>query len=136
MAQKPATGRVQKNLRIKVGTDNYEKQVNNVNWPGKTGLRWRGGTPDAVVMDTAAIDETCNITLIEAPGDPESFWSFCFDHDGEEAEVEYLYDADDEVKFTATIMILRPQLGGPVNQFNEVTIAFPSTPPVKVPVAP
>ncbi len=136
MTQQPATGKASKNIRIKVGDHNYEMQVNNVNWPGQTGLTWRGGTPDAVVTDVAAQDEVCNVTCVEAPEDPLSFWSFCFDNHGTKADVEYQYNATDPVKFTATITILRPQLGGPVNQFNEVTLAFPSTPPVKVPVGP
>ncbi len=135
MAQRPATGRVQKNLRIKVGDHNYEKQVSNVNWPGQTGLTWRGGTPDAVVTDTAAQDELCNITFIQAH-DADSFFSFCVDHAGETADVEYQHDASDTVKYSSTIRILRPEIGGPVNQFNEVTLGFPSTPPVKSAVAP
>lgn len=132
MSQRPATGRAQKNLRLKVGDHTYEKQVSNVDWPGQAGLTWRGGTPDAVVTDTAVNDEVCNVTFIQAPGDADSFWRFCFEHAGEQAAVEYQYDAGDTVKYTATITILRPQLGGRANQFNEVTVGFPSTPPVLV----
>lgn len=136
MTQRSTTGRVQKNLRIKVGEHNYEKQVSSVDWPGTSGLTWRGGTPDAVVTDTANQDEVCNITFIQSPGDEESFWRFCFEHAGEKADVEYQHDASDEVKFTASITILRPQLGGQVNQFNEATVGFPSTPPILAPAVP
>lgn len=137
MTVKNATGRPQKNIKFEVGADSYEKQVSNVNWPGaQSAIYWQGGTPDAKVVDIAEGNEVCNITLIQAWDDPDSLCRFMFEHAGEEATVTYFPHADDDFAVTASITIMRPQIGGQVNQFNEATIACPSTKPVVAPAAP
>jgi hypothetical protein len=137
MVQKNATGRPQKDIRVKIEADNYEKQVSDVNWPNPaTAVTWRGGTPDAIVSDIAEGNEVCNITLIQAWDDPESLCVFMFEHAGEKAQISYKPHADSNFEITAEITLMRPTIGGKTNQFNEATIACPSTTPkVAVPGA-
>lgn len=133
MTQIAASGRPQKDIRFQIGTDNYEKQVSEVTWPGsQQAITWQGGTPDAIVTDVSEGSPTCNITCIQAWDDPTSLVRFMFAHAGEEAVVRYKPHGDDDFEVEATITIMRPQLGGKVNQFNEATIACPSTVPAVV----
>lgn len=136
MTQIEASGRPQKDIRFQIGPDNYEKQVNTVEWPGnQQTATWQGGTPDATVTDVTEGPQVCNVTCIQAWDDPESLVRFMFEHAGEQATVSYKPHADDTFEVTATITIMRPVLGGKVNQFNEATIACPSTIPIIKPVA-
>lgn len=128
-------GRPQKDIRVQIGADNYEKQVSNIHFPSPSTKTWRGGTPDAKLSATND-DDVCNITLIQAWDEPDSAVRFFLEHAGEDAVVRYKPHADDDFEVEATITIIRPQIGGPVNEYNEATIACPSTPPVPVVVTP
>lgn len=134
MAQIPLAARPQKDIRVQVGTDNYEKHVSDINWPGnQTAQTWRGGTPDAVAVDIAEGDQACNITFVQAWDDPDSFCRFMFEHAGETVTINYKPHADDDFEVSAQVTLLRPQIGGRVNQYNEATVALPSTVPTVVP---
>lgn len=139
MAANGNTGRPQKDIRVTItqadGQEvHHEKQVSNVNWANpSTAAYWRGGTPDAVRTDVVAGNEVCNITMIQAWDDPDSLCRFMFEHAGEEAVIAYKPHADDDFEVGAKITLMRPQIGGPVNAFNEATVACPSTEPVPVP---
>jgi hypothetical protein len=136
MTQIEASGRPQKDIRFQIGADNYEKQVSAVEWPGtQQTASWHGGTPDAIVTDVTEGDPVCNITCIQAWDDPTSLVRFMFEHAGEQATVGYKPHGDDTFELTATITIMRPTVGGKTNQFNEATIACPSTIPVVKPAA-
>lgn len=134
MTQKPAVGRPQKDIRIKIGVNNWEKQCSNVEFPEPDGatVRWQGGTPDAVLADTTAGQSVCNITLVQAWDEEDSLCNFMFDHAGEAAVIEYKPHAEMTWAFVSAVTLIKPTIGGKVNQFNESTIALPCTPPVKV----
>ncbi|QEO08888.1 hypothetical protein [Protaetiibacter larvae] len=135
MAQIPLAARPQKDIRVKVGADNYEKHVSDINWPSnQTAQSWHGGTPDAIAPDLSEGDQVCNLTFIQAWDDEDSFCRFAFDHAGETVTISYKPHADSDVEFTAEVTLIRPQIGGKVNQFNESTISMPSTVPTLVPV--
>lgn len=137
MGQIAASGRAQKDIRFQIGTDNYEKHVSEVTWPpSQQAVTWQGGTPDAQLTDVSEGSPTCNITCIQAWDDPTSLVRFMFEHAGEQAVVRYKPHADDDFELEATITIMRPQIGGKVNQFNESTISCPSTVPVVAPAVP
>lgn len=137
MAQITVAPKVQKNLRLKVGDDNYEKHVSSVDWtPSSRAQTWQGGTPDASFTDSSGATWVCNITAVQDFETVDSFVNFCLEHEGEQVAVEYTRDAADAFKFTATITIVAPKIGGQVGQYNESTMAFGSTKPVRVPVGP
>lgn len=127
MAQMPAAGKKQNNIRLRIGTDNYEKQVSSVEFAPQKGQEWQGGTPDAKLVD---IDWLCNITAVQAWDDATSYVRWSLEHAGEQAEVEYQPHAEDATfKLYATITVMPPTIGGKVNQRNESTVACPSTEP-------
>ena len=136
MAQIGVAPKVQKNLRLKVGDDNYELHVSSVDWtPASTQQTWQGGTPEASFTDQSVATWTCNITAIQDFETTDSFVNLCLANAGEAVEVEYTRDAADAFKFTATITLVPPTIGGPVGQYNEATMAFGSTKPERVAVA-
>lgn len=134
MTQIALAGRPQKDIRVQIGTDNYEMHCSNVEFPepGGTVVRWQGGTPDAVLSDTTAGQNVCNVTLIQAWDDEDSLAVFLFDHAGEEAVIKYKPHSDAAFELQSTVTLIKPTVGGKVNQFNESTVAMPCTPPVRV----
>lgn len=133
MAQIALAARPQKDIRVTVGADNYEKHVSDISWPpNQSAQSWHGGTPDAIAVDVNEGDQVCNITFVQAWDDPLSFCRFCFEHAGDTVTIKYKPHGDDDFEVQAQVTIIRPQVGGKVNQFNESTIAMPSTVPTVV----
>lgn len=132
MTQIPAAPRTTKNMRLRVGANNYEKHANNVKW-GKstTNVEWRGGTPDAVFSDSSVGSHTCSITLVHDYQNPDSLFNWMIDHEGEQVEVEWKPDPSGAFTQTATITIVAPDTGGAIGAFGEDTLACPSTKPVR-----
>jgi len=133
--QVPVSPKVMKNLRLKVGDDNYETHVSSVDWtPSSSQQTWQGGTPEASFTDSSASTWVCNITAVQDFETPDSFVNFCLEHEGEQVGIEFQRDAADTHKFTSTITIVAPKIGGTVGQYHESPMAFGSTKPVRVPV--
>ena len=134
MTQQPVAGRKQNNIRLTVGEHSYEKQVSHVEFAPAAGQEWQGGTPDAKLVDS---DYVCNITAIQAWDQPASFVRWCFEHQGEQADVEYQPHADDPLFILySTITIPAINIGGKVNQKNESVLACPATAPTTTVPAP
>lgn len=137
MPQIDVAPRAQKNLKLTIGLDTYEKHVSNVQWlPAGSTIEWRGGTPDAVFTDVTSPTWTANITLVQDWETEDSLANFLLDMAGEKVEVKYKPDADGRFEITATITLAPPAIGGAVNEFNESTVAMGSTKPVRTPVGP
>jgi hypothetical protein len=130
----PLSGRPQKDIRVQLGEDNYEKHCSNVEFPEPKGtvVRWRGGTPDAVLADFANTEQVCNITMIQAWDDGDSLCRFMFEHAGERVVLRYKPHADAPFEVESTVTLVAPTIGGAVNQYNESTVACPCTPPLPV----
>jgi hypothetical protein len=126
MTQQPASGRPQKDIRFRTGTDNYEKQVSDVHFTPKSGTPWQGGTPDAVLVDE---QWTADVTAIQAWDDPDSFVRFAFEHAGETVAYEYKPHADDAFTLYGTLTLASPTIGGKTNQRNESTLSMPCSAP-------
>ncbi|RZU64606.1 hypothetical protein EV379_0909 [Microterricola gilva] len=137
MPQINVAPRAQKNLKLSIGADTYEKHVSNVQWtPTSSTAEWRGGTPDAVFTDTTSPTWTANITLVQDFETEDSLANFLLDHAGEQVEMKYKPDADGTFEISATVTLAPPAIGGAVNAFNESTVAMGSTKPVRTPVGP
>lgn len=135
MAQIGVAPKAVKNLRLKVGTDNYEKHVSSIDWtPKSSTIQWAGGTPDAVFTDTSPEVWTANVTFIQDFETVDSFANFLLDHAGETAVVEYKPDADGDFGISATLTLGSPKIGGKVGTYNESTVAMGSTKPERIAV--
>jgi hypothetical protein len=134
MTQIAADPRAHKNLRVKIGVNNFELHVSNVNFghtPPKP-VSWQGGTPDAVYTDaTASTEHLCNITLVHDYENEDSAYNFLRGHEGETAEIQFKPAADGAYTETSTITLVSPNPGGAYGAFGESTVACPSTPPVR-----
>jgi hypothetical protein len=128
MAQMTKAGRPQKDIRILVGADSYEKQVSDVNFAPTT-VTWQGGTPDAVLEDATWI---LNITMVQALDDADSFSRWAFDHRGETVTVQWKPHADADFTLESEITVPAFTLGGPVGAYNTTTLACRSTEPTEV----
>ena len=130
MVQLAVAGRKQNNIKLTIGVDSVEKQVSHAEFVASTGQAWQGGTPDAVLED---VDYVCNITAIQAWDEPTSFVRWCFEHNGEQVDVEYMPHADDATfKLYATLTVPHLNIGGKTNQRNESAMVFKSTEPSTV----
>jgi hypothetical protein len=134
MTQIAADPQAHKNLRVKIGANNFELHVSNVNFtrtPPKP-VSWQGGTPAAVYTDsTPSVDHLCNITVVHDYQNEDSAYNFLRGHEGEQAEIQYKPDADGAYTETSTITLVGPNPGGAYGAFGESTVACPSTPPVR-----
>lgn len=123
------TARPQKDIVLKIGTDEYQKQVSNVQLVPNVQTNqsvWQGGTPDAKLTDsTTTITWTLQVTAIQQLDDATSFLRWCLAHVGETAVVQWQPHADSDWTQQVTITIVPPTLGGPVNQRNESSLTFP-----------
>jgi hypothetical protein len=133
MVQIAADPRAVKNIRVKIGANNYELHVQSVKF-GRTAPRpvtWQGGTPEAQYSDsTPSTDHVANIKLAHDYQTADSAYNFFRANEGLEAVLEYKPDADGAYTETATITIVSPDPGGEYGVFHESTIACPSTAPV------
>jgi hypothetical protein len=124
------TGTIQKNLKLTIDDNTYEKHVSNIAWnPSSTTQNWQGGTPDSLLTDTTPSTWVAAWTILQDWQNPDSLINWVYDHQGEKVEVEYMPDADGDVTFTATVTIPDINIGGAVNAFNESTFSGPSTKP-------
>lgn len=131
MAQIDVAPRAQKNLRLSIGADTFEKHVSSVQWaPSSSTVEWRGGTPDAVFTDITSETWTASVTLIQDWETEDSLANFLLEHAGEKVTAAYKPDADGTFEITAEITLASPAIGGAVNAFNESTVAMGSTKPV------
>lgn len=136
MGQIDVAPRAQKNLKLTIGADTFEKHVSSVQWtPSSSTVEWRGGTPDAVFTDTTAETWTANVTLIQDFETEDSLANFLLENAGEKVTAKYKPQADGDFEITADITLSSPAIGGAVNAFNESTVAMGSTKPIRTPVA-
>lgn len=127
MPQLPKAGRPVKDIRLAVGPNSVEKQVNDVNF-APTSQSWQGGTPDATLEDATYI---ANIVCIQAWDDEDSFIRWAFEHRGETVDLTYKPHADAAFALTSKITIPHFQIGGAVGGYQTTTLACKSTEPVE-----
>lgn len=119
------------NLRVRIGTDNYEKHANDVNFVPTTARQsWQGGTEDSFIEAEDLTGYTCNITLGNDYDNPDSLYHLIRANPNTTAEIEWQPNPDSPYTETATITFPRLTIGGPRGQYHQQTIACMSTEPV------
>lgn len=137
MVDRIAAPRAQRHLKLTIGADTYETHVSSIKWtPTAETLTWRGGTPDAVHTDRTNPTWATEWAVVQDWETPDSLCNFLLDNDGVQAEVEYKPQHDGDFGITATVTLAAPEIGGPVNAFNESTVTMGSTKPERIPVVP
>lgn len=133
MTTHPLTAEAVKNMRLKIGADNYELHANNVEWtPAITINRWQGGTPEAEVRDADVTAWDCAITMAQDYQNPDSLYNFMLANAGQTAIVEWKPDPAGAFTTVAEITIVPPKIGGAVRAFHEATVTCPSSAPSTV----
>ena len=136
MTQIDVTARAQRNLRLAIGTDTYEKHVSNIAWTAASQtVNWAGGTPDAQLSDSTPAVWAAAWNVVQDWQNEDSLCNFLLAHQGEQVEVAYMPDAEGTFEIVATITLVAPNIGGAVNQFNESTVSMASSVPVVTPAA-
>lgn len=119
------------NIFVRVGTEQLEREVNNIAWAPDTAPTWKGGTPDATYTDDTG-QGTLSITLVQDHSE-DSAWSVFYDAEpGTEMTIIYSMVAAGSDYFETKIKSTTPSLGGAVGSFNESTLTFPAPKPTRV----
>lgn len=133
MAEIPVNPRLVKSVKFTLGDDSFSKHVNSVKFtPTRQMQEWRGGTPDAVFSESTAPTYAVEVTGIQDWETANSLCNFLLEHDGEQADFEYMPQSDGLVSFMSAVTIVGPEIGGPVGSYNEFTVTMGSTKPTLV----
>jgi hypothetical protein len=119
------------NLRVRIGTDNFEKHVNNVTFtPTVSRQSWQGGTEDSFIESEDLTGFTANIDLGNDYDNPDSLYHLIRANAGDTAEIEWQPNPDSPYTETATITFPHLTIGGPRGQYHQQSIACMSSKPV------
>lgn len=119
------------NLRVLIGTDNYEKHTSSVVWtPTVSRQSWQGGTEDSFVEGEDLTGYTATIDLGNDYENPDSLYHLMRANPGETAVIEWMPNPDSPYKETATITFPHLSIGGPRGQYHQQSAACMSSKPV------
>ncbi len=120
--------RAAQNIYVKIGTAQFQREINNIQWTPPAPVTWSGGTPDANYAEVIGPGDLA-ITLVQdhATG---SLWSLLYDAAGTEVQIWWAMQADGTY-FTTKFVPLTPALGGAVNQYNEAQITVKAAKPTR-----
>lgn len=130
-----ATPRAFKSATIIIGEDEFQAHVSSAEFDNGAGsdTSWTGldGTTHT---DTSAGKPTVKLAVVQDWGNPESLVNYLYDNAGlvKPCSLEY----DDGPKFACTVTLVKPLVGGKVNEFNESTVSLPSSDITKTPATP
>jgi len=121
------------NIDFTIDGINYGRHTPEASWaPTVQTINYQGGTEDSKVQDLDVTGWVCNLRVPQDMQNPDSLFNFLIDHAGETVEVTYKPDPLAPFTLTADIVLPPPgQLGGARGAFAEMTIACPSTAPVR-----
>lgn len=129
----PATAKAIRHLSIKIGTDDYVKHVaackiTNDSKP----VTFKGGSPAAILTDVSAGTYMLEIDVVHDYQNADSLYNYLLANAAEQAEFIYKPDPDGTFQATVTATIVRPSIGGNVDQFGRETLKMPCTEPALV----
>lgn len=119
-------------IYLKVGTQVYQGVVTDVNVPGIDPTVWEGSTDTNIVADVPTGQRKINIVGRQDWEDANSLCEFVLTNEGEAAEIIFSHRPGGTVYFKVNAVIGSFTAGGPLNQFGNVTGAWPCTKPVIV----
>jgi hypothetical protein len=130
MVKSKNTATAQKNLLLKIGENSYERHVSSVAWaPNPSTVSWQGGTPDSTRSDTVEGAWAASLTMVQDWDNPESLCNLMLKNAGAVVEIDYYPIAGGTFFIRSEITLVSPQIGGPVNAYNESTVSCGSTVP-------
>jgi len=130
---KPANPHVFKNVALNFGEDGYEAHVSSAVFTPKSSTASWTGLNGQTHTDDISSENTLDLAVVQDLANEDSLWNYLFDNAGTKVTVELT--PPDAPTFTAEVTLVKPTIGGKVNEFNESQVSLPSSEPVKAPAA-
>lgn len=109
---------VLKNVSMKIGSDNYEAHVSQVEFvPATSEVTWKGLTPTSVFSDTTAPTWTCVLSFAQDWATANSLSSYLLANAGNTVSAVFgpKGATTGATIFTASIILAPPNIGGTVD---------------------
>ncbi|ONI63906.1 hypothetical protein ALI44B_04580 [Leifsonia sp. ALI-44-B] len=117
-------GRVFKNYLLKIATDSYEKAINSAALtPTVPVAKFKGGTPDAVIVDTGIPEWKLDLSYLQDWETAGSLSIYLNNNIGKQVAMEFSPHGTGP-KFTATVLITPGAVGGAVDAFGVSTVSL------------
>ncbi len=133
MTQVPVAPIVLKDVRLIIGTDNYEKHISKAVLNPSTSIekkKWQGGTPTATFTDVATpvTDWTLELDYVQDWDTPNSLCNYLLTNAGQEKAAKLQPKAGAAGKtFGVTVTIVPGPMGGPIGDYPAGTVSLPVT---------
>jgi hypothetical protein len=123
---------VLKDVRVRVGVDNYEKHISSVIFtPASSTQTWQGGTPDASFTDTTTPTWTVACEFAQDWETDDSFAQYLFEHAGETKEFEFAPQSGVGKKtFSSNVAIQSGAIGGAIGAYATSSVTMGCDKPV------
>lgn len=117
---------VLKDCTLKVGTDNYEAHVSQVQFsPSSSQVNWKGLTPSSVFSDVTTATWTCSLAYAQDWTTANSLSLYLHNHEGETVDVVFQPKAGTgQPSVEATLLITPGAIGGTVDQVATATVTL------------
>src|SRR5665647_1788177 len=124
---------VLKDVTLTLGTDSYEKHVNEVRFtPSASTISWTG-LGGNTVSDVATATWTATLGYVQDWETVDSLGQYLLTNEGESVEASFKPKSGSGPSFTATLAITPGAIGGAVNAYATTSVTLGSTKPVLVP---
>lgn len=109
---------------LKVDADNYETNVNSVQFdPASSIVRWKGMTPTAVFTESTTADWTCALGLAQDWETTNSLSAYLLANEGKTVVADF-YPVKGGSGFRASIVISPSSIGGAVDSIGQATVTL------------
>lgn len=118
---------VLKDVSMKIGADNYEHHVSQVEFtPDMSVVTWKGLSPAASFSDTSAPVWSCTLSFAQDWTTPDSLSEYLMDHAGETVEAVFGPNGatTGDTLFTADIILAPGPIGGTVDSVAVGTVTL------------
>lgn len=113
-----------KDVDLKIGSDNYEAHVSQVEFvPSSSTVTWKGLTPTSVHSYGTTATWTCNLTFAQDWTTANSLSRYLHTNEGTEISVEFA-PVTGGAKFTATLIVTPGSIGGQVDGVATATVTL------------
>lgn len=118
---------VMKSVTLKVGADNYEAHVSQVEFtPSASQVNWKGLTPASTFSDVTTATWTCTLTYAQDWATVNSLSLYLHANEGASVVAEFVPVAGTapKPKITATLLITPGAIGGTVDQYATASVTL------------
>lgn len=125
MANIAASPFVLKDAVLKVGADNYEASVSQVEFtPSTSTTTWAGLTPSAVFSAVGSSTWVVTFSGAQDWDDINSLSNYLLDNEGDTVVIDF-HPVNGGAGFRATVTLVAPAIGGTVNGVPVFTVSLP-----------